>query len=161
MILLIAIYAAIGGFISRRVFKRTNRNTVRKHTLMEMAGALATFFGSPLGGSLFALEVHSRFGVEYFEHMIEAIFCGEFTLAVFRYLTGLPIAPIWDITNPKLVGARATNVVTGALIGLLGAALFAKFHKIVMRGLTGAIVVVSLGMLIPQTMFRGKSDCYI
>ena len=175
---LIAICAAIGGFISRRVFKRTNRNTVRKHTLMGMAGALAAFFGSPLGGSLFALEVNSRFGVEYFEHMIEAIFCGEVTLAVFRYLAGLPIAPIWDITNPKLAGASATNVVTGALIGLLGAALawlFAKFHKRVMeffkskdlltddnapkRGLVGAIVVVSLGMLIPQTMFWGKLDC--
>jgi H+/Cl- antiporter ClcA len=36
---------------------------------MGMAGALAAFFGCPLGGSLFALEVNSRFGVEYFEHV--------------------------------------------------------------------------------------------
>ena len=172
---LVAICACLGGYISRTVFKRTNRNIVRKHTLMGMAGALAAFFGSPLGGSLFALEVNSRFGVEYFEHIIESIFCGEVTLCVFRKLAGLPIAPIWDITNPKLTGATAGEVFAGACIGLLGAgvaALFAKFHKEVMgwfkrngllpnekavpRALVGASVIVILGMLVPQTMFWGK-----
>eukprot|EP00957_Ditylum_brightwellii_P145025 11045167-Ditylum_brightwellii.AAC.1 len=43
--LLVAVCAALGGFVSRS-----------KHTLMGMAGALAAFFGCPLGGSLFALE---------------------------------------------------------------------------------------------------------
>ncbi len=174
---LVAICAALGGFVSRSVFKRTNRNIVRKHTLMGMAGALAAFFGSPLGGSLFALEVNSRFGVEYFEHMIEAIFCGEVTLAIFRSCAGLPIAPIWDIVNPKLSGASALNVLTGAGIGLVGAAVafgFAQFHGRLMgalkarellknenapqRAMVGAVVVVILGMFIPQTMFWGKSD---
>ena len=173
---LLAICSALGGFVSRVVFKRTNRNIVRKHTLMGMAGALAAFFGSPLGGSMFALEVNSRFGVEYFEHMIEAIFCGEVTLVVFRWSAGLPIAPIWDITNPKLAGADAINVLTGACIGLVGAgiaAIFARYHGKLMgwfkgnglladetapqRALVGAVVVVSLGMLIPHTMFWGKS----
>ena len=68
---LVAICAALGGFLSRHVFGVRERNLVRKHTLMGMAGALAAFFGCPLGGSLFALEVNSRFGVEYFEHTIE------------------------------------------------------------------------------------------
>jgi H+/Cl- antiporter ClcA len=128
---LVAICAALGGYVSRKVFKRKNRNLIRKHTLMGMAGALAAFFGSPLGGSLFALEVNSRFGVEYFEHMVEAIFCGEVTLVVFRSLANLPIAPIWIIETPKLDGASGTNVVSGAIIGLLGAFVamgFAKFH---------------------------------
>jgi H+/Cl- antiporter ClcA len=58
---LVAICAALGGFISRRIFKQRNRNVVRKHTLMGMAGALAAFFGVPLGGALFALEVNSPF----------------------------------------------------------------------------------------------------
>jgi H+/Cl- antiporter ClcA len=39
-----------------------------------MSGALSAFFGVPLGDSIFALEVCSRFGVEYFEHLVEAIF---------------------------------------------------------------------------------------
>jgi H+/Cl- antiporter ClcA len=74
---LVAICAGISGFVSRTVFKNCERNIVRKHTLMGMAGALAAFFGAPLGGSLFALEITSRLGLEYFEHAIEAIFCGE------------------------------------------------------------------------------------
>ncbi len=172
---LVAICAALGGFVSRGLFKRTNRNIVRKHTLMGMAGALAAFFGSPLGGSLFALEVNSRFGVEYFEHMIEAIFCGEVTLVVFRWSAGLPIAPIWEMSKTKLEGANAGDVLIGALIGLVGAgiaAVFAKFHWKLMgwfknkglledetapqRALVGASVVVLLGMLIPHTMFWGE-----
>lgn len=174
---LVAICACLGGWVSRTVFKRTNRNIVRKHTLMGMAGALAAFFGSPLGGSLFALEVNSRFGVEYFEHIVEAIFCGEVTLAVFRSLAGLPIGPIWDISNPKLPGASAVDVFAGACIGLLGAGvavIFAVFHKKVMgwykangllpndmaiqRALVGSAVIIGLGMVIPQTMFWGEYE---
>lgn len=70
---LVAICGALGGFVSRRIFGERHRNVVRKHTLMGMAGALSAFFGAPLGGSLFALEINSRFGVEYFEHMSESV----------------------------------------------------------------------------------------
>jgi len=173
---LVAICACLGGFISMRLFKRKNRNTVRKHTLMGMAGALAAFFGSPLGGSLFALEVNNRFGIEYFEHAVESIFCGEVTLAVFRGLAGLPIAPIWDIKAPTLDGATPDHVLIGTCLGLLGAgaaALFANFHwtlmgwlkkndllrneRAVPRAFIGAIGIVSIGLVFPQTMFWGKS----
>lgn len=174
---LVAICAALGGFISRKVFKQTNRNVVRKHTLMGMAGALAAFFGCPLGGSLFALEVNSRFGVEYFEHMVEAIFCGEVCVAVFRGLCRLPIEAIWTIALPKMESASPLDLVTGAAMGLLGAgiaALFAAFHwrvmdafdalglfanhRAVQRALLGSTVIVALGMMIPHTMFWGESE---
>merc|ERR1719343_91308 len=174
---LVAICAALGGFVSRRVFKQTHRNVIRKHTLMGMAGALAAFFGVPLGGSLFALEINSRFGVEYFEHVVESIFCGEVTLAVFRALSNLPIEPIWHITEDKLEGATPLMVCIGAAIGLLGAgvaSIFAIFHfkvvdifgdlnlldnkNAVWRALLGAIFIVSIGMFIPQTMFWGEYE---
>jgi len=174
---LVAVCAALGGYVSRVILKRTDRNIIRKHTLMGMAGALAAFFGCPLGGSLFALEVNSRFGVEYFEHMVESIICGEITLCVFRSLAGLPIAPIWTISSTKLVNATTNDVVVGAIIGLIGAgiaAIFKKFHMIVMaelkqrellneadapkRALLGATIVVILGMFIPQTMFWGEYE---
>ena len=163
---LVAICAALGGFVSRRIFKQRNRNVVRKHTLMGMAGALAAFFGSPLGGSLFALEVNSRFGVEYFEHTVEAIFCGEICLVVFRGLSRLPIQSIWEITEPKLSSASPVDVITGACIGLLGAGVAASFSSLhfkvmdlfghcglldnsraVYRALVGGSIVVLLGMV--------------
>eukprot|EP00586_Coscinodiscus_wailesii_P000488 CAMPEP_0172479874 /NCGR_PEP_ID=MMETSP1066-20121228/4681_1 /TAXON_ID=671091 /ORGANISM="Coscinodiscus wailesii, Strain CCMP2513" /LENGTH=572 /DNA_ID=CAMNT_0013240693 /DNA_START=61 /DNA_END=1779 /DNA_ORIENTATION=+ len=173
---LVAICAALGGFVSRRVFHQTNRNVIRKHTLMGMAGALAAFFGCPLGGSLFALEINSRFGVEYFEHVVEAIFCGEVTLVTFRAAAGLSIEKIWQF-DVVLDGAEPKIVMIGAVIGVLGAgiaAVFAMFHwKVVdmfhrfglldnkyavQRALVGAVVIVSMGMLVPYTMFWGEDE---
>lgn len=174
---LVAICAALGGFVSRRIFHQTNRNLVRKHTLMGMAGALAAFFGSPLGGSLFALEVNSRFGIEYFEHTIEAIFAAEATLVVFRGLAQMPLEPIWEISMPKLAFAEPKLVVYGAGLGLVGSMIaycFAQLHfrvmamygrldllrneRAVYRALLGCVVVVILGMFIPQTMFWGEFE---
>lgn len=176
---LVAICAALGGFVSRRIFGQTDRNLIRKHTLMGMAGALAAFFGVPLGGSLFALEVNSRFGVEYYEHATEAILSGEVCLAVFRQLAGLPIEPIWLVAPDKLTSASSMDIVFGAAIGLLGAGtawLFARFHskcvmnvfrhynlladsqEAVRRVMAGASFVIILGMLIPQTLFWGEFE---
>jgi H+/Cl- antiporter ClcA len=176
---LVAICGSIGGFVSRRIFRQKYVNVVRKHTLMGMAGALAAFFGVPLGGSLFALEVCSRFGVEYFEHLIESIFCGEICLVVFRSLSGLAIAPIWDLTaeSGRMFEIQPWLVLAGGLIGLVGAFMayvFASFHTTVMRvfsslnlldnsravyrGLLGGIFVVLVGILVPQTMFWGEEE---
>lgn len=178
---LVAICAACAGFMSRKVFKQKNRNVIRKHTFMGMAGALSAFFGVPLGGSLFALEVTSRFGIEYFEHLIEAIFAGEVCVVVFRGIAGLPLGAIWEIVSPSPVirEAQPYMIVQGAIIGLLGAGLayiWANFHwrlmaafkrlgllddeneKAVPRALLGAVGVAVLGMLVPHTMFWGEFE---
>jgi len=171
---------AIGGFISRKLFRQNHIDVVRKHTLMGMAGALAAFFGAPLGGSIFALEVCSRFGVEYFEHLVEAIFCGEICLVVFRGMSGLTIEPIWDFTSeeyPRMMESQPTLVLYGALIGLFGAFaayIFALFHwkvmgyfsskglmdnsRAVQRALCGAIFIIVCGLIYPQTMFWGEAE---
>jgi H+/Cl- antiporter ClcA len=144
---------------------------------MGMAGALAAFFGCPLGGSLFALEVNSRFGIEYFEHTIEAIFAGEVCLGVFRGLANLPIEPIWEIKLPKMKDSDPIDLVYGLFLGLIGAFvayLFAQMHqrvtamfsslgllhneRAVYRALLGCFVVVILAMLVPHTMFWGELE---
>eukprot|EP00584_Thalassiosira_punctigera_P004571 CAMPEP_0172540892 /NCGR_PEP_ID=MMETSP1067-20121228/11796_1 /TAXON_ID=265564 ORGANISM="Thalassiosira punctigera, Strain Tpunct2005C2" /NCGR_SAMPLE_ID=MMETSP1067 /ASSEMBLY_ACC=CAM_ASM_000444 /LENGTH=700 /DNA_ID=CAMNT_0013326817 /DNA_START=110 /DNA_END=2212 /DNA_ORIENTATION=- len=174
---LVAICAATAGYISRVVFRQTNRNVVRKHTFMGMAGALAAFFGVPLGGSLFALEVASRFGVEYFEHLVESIFAGEVCVVVFRSLAGLPLERIWKIAPTAIGETEPYMILLGAGIGLFGAGLaflWANFHWRLMdlfralgllddenayavpRILLGAVGVVTIGMLVPQTMFWGE-----
>ena len=145
-----------------------------------MAGALAAFFGSPLGGSLFALEVCSRFGVEYYEHTLEAILCGEITLTVFRTLSQSPPSAIWMITSleNKLVAAYPIYILYGAMIGLLGAtisSIFGYFHKnfvmstmikyhfmdrhnTVRRALVGASLFMVVGILVPQTFFWSEEE---
>ena len=181
---LVAICGALGGFVSRQLFGQTNIHVIRKHTFMGMAGALSAFFGCPLGGSIFALEVNSRFGIEYFEHTVEAIFAGEITLIVFRGLSGLPIKPIWNLTEANdghhMTEATPWVVVAGGCIGLVGAFvayLFAVFHwanmtwfdklglldnkNAIYRALLGGLVFSSVGSLFPHVYFWGEEEIQV
>lgn len=172
---LVAICASIGGWISTAVFKQRYKNLVRKHTLCGMACALAAFFGVPLGGSLFALEVNSRLGYEYYEHALEAIASGTICLVVFRTLAQLPIEPIYKFTAVKLEASSTQFVLTGALLGLIGAgiaSLFAHGHKAIVKRLKklgwhddpvklsifGGVGIIILGILIPHTLFWGEYE---
>ncbi|KAI0562748.1 hypothetical protein FGB62_54g15 [Gracilaria domingensis] len=172
---LVAICASIGGWVSMTVFKQQYKNLVRKHTLCGMACALAAFFGVPLGGSLFALEINNRLGYEYFEHALEAIASGTICLVVFRGLAQLPIGPIYFFTDIKLDSSSAHLVVVGAVLGLIGAgfaALFAHGHWAVVKQLKklgwdtdpvklsvfGGVGIVILGLLFPQTLFWGEFE---
>lgn len=175
---LVAICACLGGFVSRNIFKETHNSIIRKNTLTSMAGALAAFFGALLGGSLFPLEVNnSHFGMDYFQFVIEAVFCGAVTLTVFRSSAGLPIGPIWDMSSTTLDPPDAIYVLIGILLGLLSAiiaALFANFHskvmamfekfhllkteKAIQRALFGSFFFLFIGTLIPQTLFWGEYE---
>lgn len=132
-----------------------------------------------MGGSLFALEVNSRFGIEYFEHLVESIFCGEICLVVFRSLSGMSMKPIWDLTEDEgqLLEIKPWLVIVGGLIGLAGAFMayiFALFHwknmelfsylklldnrRAVYRALFAGIFIVTIGVFVPQTMFWGEEE---
>jgi len=171
------ICASIAGWISRKVFKQTDRNIIRKHTLMGMAGALAGFFGCPLGGSLFALEIQSRLGYEYFEHALEAIFCGQLTMAVFRTIVGLDVGPLYKISDTPVSPSKPIYVFVGVILGLFGGFIawcFKMFHKqnIVffkkagllepgrsyIRALVGTAGYIAIGMFIPYTLFWSENE---
>jgi H+/Cl- antiporter ClcA len=142
-----------------------------------MAGALAAFFGCPLGGSLFALEINSRFGVEYFEHVVEVVFAGTVCMVVFRSLAGLPITSFWSITTDRLTTSEPVQILYGALLGGVGAGfawlyvqfqgwlmhVFQQYHLLdkdnaVYRAWAGTAGLVTVGMIIPHTLFWGESE---
>lgn len=172
---LVAICASIAGWVSRSLFKQRYKNVVRKHTLCGMACALAAFFGVPLGGSLFALEINNRLGYEYFEHALAAIFSGTICLVVFRGLAGLPIGPIWEISKVHIASSSAWMVCVGTVLGLYGAFLaflFARGHKALVKylgskglndkpvplAIVGGVVICMLGVFFPHTMFWGEFE---
>lgn len=114
--------------------------------------------------------------LHFLEHMVEAIFCGEICLVVFRTLSGLPIAPIWQLGS-ELREAKPLMVIIGGGIGLIGAAaayLFATFHwrlmalmgklklldneNAVQRALVGATGISMLAILVPHTAFWGEAE---
>jgi H+/Cl- antiporter ClcA len=108
---------------------------------------------------------------------VEAIFCGELTLLVFRSLAHLPIKPIWDLGVDRLLEVQPWTVLVGGFLGLCGAAtayLFATVHWISMEGISrlglldnryairrallGGAGIIILGMLIPHTMFWAEEE---
>jgi hypothetical protein len=125
----------------------------------------------------FSLEINNRFGIEYYEHTVEAIFSGTVCVCVFRGLAGLTLGPIWFLRNPDeppLEDSTPAMVALGGMLGLLGAAVagaFAAFHgkvmakfrnaglleetKPVLRAVCGAIPMLVIAVFIPQTMFWG------
>jgi H+/Cl- antiporter ClcA len=185
---LVAICAALGGFLSFQArgwlfrdsgvadhemdleanssARNDQRNLLRKHTLMGMAGALSAFFGCPLGGSLFALEVTSCFGLEYYEHALECILCGVVCLGVFRSLASLPVASIWQIgasttataenaDSPlHLPSVQTIYLVHGVVLGLIGAgiaAVFVRFHSYLVAPWFARVLENSKGRTTPDT----------
>ena len=170
-----AICASLGGSVSRHIFKQTKPNVIRKHTLMGMSGALAAFFGSPIGGTLFALEIQSRLGLEYFEHAVESFFCAELSVFLFRFCSGMSIGPIWTITTPAVPPSEPYYILIGILLGLIGAGLSYCFtllvrsamfvfnkllgeDKIFARALLSASVFVTIGMFMPFTYFWSEDE---
>ena len=123
---LVAICASVGGWVSRSLFKQRYKNIVRMHTLCGMACATAAFFGVPLGGALFALEVNNRMGYEYFEHALVSIFSGTVCLVVFRSLAGLEIGPVWKLTQSARDASGGKSV--GHMLSLIRSAAHDVAH---------------------------------
>lgn len=178
---LITICGTLSGWVSLRLFGQRYKNLVRRHTLCGMSCATAAFFGVPLGGALFALEVNNRLGYEYFEHALYAIFSATVCLAVFRYLGGLEMGPVWQLTpvsrnlpdklvptsvNPPILvsdiaAASASDVAIGAVLGVVGAvlaAIFAVGHKRVVRMINSCS---TFNHPVTRSMLGGAGICAI
>lgn len=129
---------------------------VRTLTFCGMAAALGAFFGAPIGGALFALEIPHRRGLEYYEALVPASVASLCSYAVFRGLVGFegPVYRFASVPDPSL------EVMAWALgFGLLGAgagALFVRLFRAVGKAahrihhrpvLLGTLGGMSLGVL--------------
>ena len=97
---------------------------VRTLTFCGMAAALGAFFGAPLGGALFALEIPHRRGLEYYEALVPALVSAGLAFVVFRTLTGID-GVLYHL--PAFQGASLLTVGQGIGIGVAGAAAGAAF----------------------------------
>ena len=117
---LVQINGSIGSWIAEKL-NLTVKST-RVMTFCGMGAALAAFFGDPIGGPLFALEIPHRRGLEYYEAIIPAMVAGICSFSIFRMGTGLAVGGIYNFGRfGALPSLTWLSLIEGAGLGLVGA----------------------------------------
>ena len=144
---------------------------LRVLTFCGMSAALGAFFGAPLGGALFALEIPHRRGLEYYEALIPAVLSAVLSFFVFRLNTGLTIGGMYHF--PAVPTLAMSDLWLGGLLGVVGAATallfvlifrvvgyfthFIEHHTIALATL-GGLAIGLIAMVFPQTLFFGEKE---
>ena len=139
-----------------------------------MGAALAAFFGDPIGGPLFALEIPHRRGLEYYEAVIPAMVAGLCSFAVFRWGTGLEVGGIYNFGRfGELPSLTWVNLLQGLGLGLIGAAAGVVFiglframkwmiqkieHRHILLALLGGLGIGWIAVLYPATLFFSEQQ---
>ena len=166
---LVQVNGSIGGWLGKKL--KVSVAATRVLTFCGMSAALGAFFGAPLGGAIFALEIPHRRGLEYYEALIPAVLSAILSFAVFKLNTGLTIGGIYHFTAiPKL---ELWNLVQGALLGAAGAVVAVIFvvvfrsigylseyiaHRQILLSTLGGLSIGLIALAFPQTLFFGEKE---
>eukprot|EP00871_Galdieria_phlegrea_P000219 jgi/Galph1/1198/GphlegSOOS_G6123.1 len=161
---IVTICGMASGALSRWLFQVQDKNSCRRFVLCGMASGFSVFFGAPLGGSLFALEILHRQGYEYFEHMIYALWAALISVIFQRCLA---VSNLRELFNSYHNLGCFFGLVGGVLGVLQGSVVkfsreLFKFNsfskKPVQLALVGATCNALLGIFLPQASFWGEME---
>jgi len=166
---LVQINGSLGGWLGDKL--KLSTATIRVLTFCGMSAALGAFFGAPLGGALFALEIPHRRGLEYYEAIVPAVLSAILSFSVFRLSTGLTIGGMYHFASiPKL---SLIHLLQGASLGALGALVAIIFilifqgighlteyisHRIILLATLGGLSIGLIALAFPQTLFFGEKE---
>lgn len=166
---LVQINGSIGSWLGEKL--NLSVTTIRILTFCGMSAALGAFFGAPLGGALFALEIPHRRGIEYYEALVPAVLSAILSFCVFRWNTGLTIGGMYHFTS---IGALTLwNLLQGALLGMTGALVAVIFvvvfrsigqitkyieHHTILLATLGGLSIGLIACIFPQTLFFGEKE---
>ncbi len=168
---LVQINGSFGGWLGQKL--NLTLTTTRVLTFCGMSAALGAFFGAPLGGALFALEIPHRRGLEYYEALIPAVLSAILSFFVFRFNTGLTIGGMYHFVAPPKLSLM--NLGQGALLGALGALIAIIFivlfrsigyltqyieHHTIALATLGGFAIGLIALVFPQTLFFGEKEIH-
>lgn len=144
---------------------------VRLLTLCGMGAALSAFFGAPVGGTIFALEIPHRRGLQFYEALVPAVTSGILCFSVFRAITGMSAAGLYHF--PAVGSLKLEHLFESALFGVLGALAAYVFillfkgvqylsdriaqHKILLATL-GGFLIGAIAYIFPQTLYFSELE---
>lgn len=163
---LVQIIGSTGSWLGDRLGLRGD--LVRTLTFCGMGTALGAFFGAPLGGALFALEIPHRRGLEYYEALVPTVVAALVGYLVFRSLVGYQ-GILYHL--PTITTTSLQTVATGAILGAVGGGLALLFvwifnftgrisHKLrrhkILRATIGGFLLGLVAQFSPLTFFWGE-----
>lgn len=169
---LVQINGSLGSYLAEKL--NLSLKNMRVMTFCGMGAALAAFFGDPIGGPMFALEIPHRRGLEYYEAIIPAMVAGICSFAVFRLGTGLNVGGIYNFGRFGVLPSLSwVNLVEGAVLGLAGALAGILFigifrltnwmiqtieHRHILLALLGGLGIGWIAVLYPATLFFSEQQ---
>ena len=168
---LVQIIGSFGGWIGQKF--NVIASAGRVLTFCGMSAALGAFFGAPLGGALFALEIPHRRGLEYYEAIVPAVLSAILSFTVFRLNTGLTIGGMYHF--PSIPPLTLMNLMEGAILGTLGAGIAVLFiflfravgkltqvleHQTILLATLGGLSIGLIALAFPQTLFFGEQEIH-
>lgn len=163
---LVQIVGSVASTLGDRL--RVDGRIVRTFTFCGMGAALGAFFGAPLGGALFALEIPHRRGIEYYEALLPAIIAATAAFLVFRSIVGyehvlfhftddrpLLLAHVFYAILFGAIGAGVATLFAGSF-SLIGKLAHRLHHAPVLLGTLGGLAIGLLAQLSPKSLFWGE-----
>jgi H+/Cl- antiporter ClcA len=124
---MVQLTGSLGSWFGDKL-KLTGEN-MRTMTIAGMAAGLTALFASPIGGTLFALEIlHHKYVMEYYEAVIPAFVSSCASYIIFSLITHSDFSPIW--TLPVVQHIDALSFFHAMVFGLAGALAGWLFIKI-------------------------------
>jgi H+/Cl- antiporter ClcA len=164
---LVQVNGSLGSWLAEKLGYAAEM--VRTLTFCGMGAALGAFFGAPLGGALFALEIPHRRGLEYYEAIVPATLSAMLAWLVFRGVTGLSFGALYHLEGHYEVTFHFVLLAVGCgLFGALLATLFVVLfrslehaakpleHHPILLGTIGGVCIGLIAMVYPQTLFFGE-----
>lgn len=117
---MVQVVGSIGSWFAKK-FKLKGGDH-RSMSIAGMAAGFATMFGSPIGGSLFALEImHHKHVTQYYRALLPAFVTAGTAYLVFQLITSMGLVPVWRLPFAFHINNGVYDILWAIVYGTVGA----------------------------------------